>query len=63
MKEKLMEAQKETQAIFNLIQRLDAPMTENNVCVMNGCLGSLRFIMNIFNEALKEDHDGNAEAE
>ena len=64
MKEKLMEVKNEAQAIFNLIQRIDAPMTENNVVVMNACLGSVKFVYNRIGEILKgSEVNGNADAE
>ena len=64
MKEKLMEVKNEAQAIFNLIQRIDAPMTENNVVVMNACLGSVKFVYNRIGVILKgSEVNGNADAE
>lgn len=65
--EKIVEIQNEAQAIFNLLQQLQAPMTENNVAVLNACLGSLKLIGRMLEEektAEGEDEDaGDAEAE
>ena len=66
--EKIVEIQNEAQAIFTLLQQLQAPMTENNVAVLNACLGSLKLIGRMLEEEKKaaegEDEDaGDAEAE
>lgn len=65
--EKIVEIQNEAQAIFNLLQQLQAPMTENNVAVLNACLGSLKMIGRMLEEektAEEENEDaGNAETE
>lgn len=65
--EKIVEIQNEAQAIFTLLQQLQAPMTENNVAVLNACLGSLKLIGRMLEEektAEGEDEDaGDAEAE
>lgn len=66
--EKIVEIQNEAQAIFTLLQQLQAPMTENNVAVLNACLGSLKMIGRMLEEekntAEGEDEDaGDAEAE
>ena len=63
MNEKLIEIQKEVNSVFNLLQMINAPMTENNIAILNGSLGSLKFINNIIDELLKEDQDGNTDAE
>ena len=66
--EKIVEIQNEAQAIFTLLQQLQAPMTENNVAVLNACLGSLKLIGRMLEEEKKaaegENEDaGDAEAE
>ena len=65
--EKIVEIQNEAQAIFTMLQQLQAPMTENNVAVLNACLGSLKLIGRMLEEektAEGEDEDaGDAEAE
>lgn len=65
--EKIVEIQNEAQAIFTLLQQLQAPMTENNVAVLNACLGSLKLIGRMLEEektAEGENEDaGDAEAE
>ena len=50
-------------AVFAVIQRIDAPMKETNVAIMNSCLGSLKFMKNALYELLKEEDDGNADTE
>ena len=63
--EKITEIQNEAQAIFNLLQRLQAPMTESNIAILNACLGSLKMIGKICEEAKKgaEEDVGEADAE
>lgn len=66
--EKIVEIQNEAQAIFTLLQQLQAPMTENNIAILNACLGSLKMIGRTLEEekntAEGEDEDaGDAEAE
>ena len=51
--EKINEIQNEARAIFNLLQQLQAPMVEGNIAIMNACLGSLKMIGNICEEAKK----------
>ena len=51
--EKIVEIQNEAQAIFTLLQQLQAPMTENNVAVLNACLGSLKLIGRMLEEEKK----------
>ena len=51
--EKIAEVQNEAQAIFTLLQQLQAPMTENNVAVLNACLGSLKLIGRMLEEEKK----------
>ena len=51
--EKIAEVQNEAQAIFTLLQQLQAPMTENNVAVLNACLGSLKMIGKMLEEEKK----------
>lgn len=52
--DKIVEIQNEAQAIFTLLQQLQAPMTENNVAVLNACLGSLKLIGRMLEEEKKE---------
>ena len=63
--EKIAEIQNEAQAIFNLLQQLQAPMTENNVAVLNACLGSLKLIGRMLEEEKKgaEEDAGEDQAE
>ena len=66
--EKIVEIQNEAQGIFTMLQQLQAPMTENNVAVLNACLGSLKLIGRMLEEEKKaaegENEDaGEAEAE
>ena len=62
-KEKIEELKREVTAVFSVIQRIDAPMKESNVVIMNSCLGSLKFIESKLDELLKEEDDGNADSE
>ena len=66
--EKIVEIQNEAQAIFTLLQQLQAPMTENNVAVLNACLGSLKLIGRMLEEEKKaaeveNEDDGDVKAE
>lgn len=66
--EKIAEIQNEAQGIFTLLQQLQAPITENNVAVLNACLGSLKLIGRMLEEEKKvaegENEDaGEADAE
>ena len=63
--EKIIEIQNEAQAIFNILQQLQAPMVEGNIAIMNACLGSLKLIGNICEDAKKgaEEDAGEADAE
>lgn len=63
--EKIAEIQNEAQAIFTLLQQLQAPMTENNVAVLNACLGSLKLIGRMLEEEKKgaEEDAGEDQAE
>ena len=63
--EKIVEIQNEAQAIFTLLQQLQAPMTENNVAVLNACLGSLKLIGRMLEEEKKgaEEDAGEDQAE
>ena len=51
--EKIAEIQNEAQGIFTMLQQLQAPMTENNVAVLNACLGSLKLIGRMLEEEKK----------
>ena len=66
--EKITEIQNEAKAIFTLLQQLQAPMTENNVAVLNACLGSLKMIGKMLEEEKKaaegeNEDDGDVKAE
>lgn len=60
--EKINEIQNEANAIFNLLQQLQAPMTENNVAVLNACLGSLKLIGRMLEEEKKAAEGENEDA-
>lgn len=62
--EEMKTAQEELNTLFVTLQRIEAPMTENNVAVMNACLGSVKFIFNMLEKAKKgANENGNADAE
>ena len=63
--EKITEIQNEAHAIFNLLQQLQAPMVEGNIAIMNACMGSLKMIGKICEEAKKgaEEDVGEADTE
>lgn len=63
--EKIIDIQNEAQAIFKLLQQLQAPMTENNIAILNACLGSLKMIGQMMEEEKKgaEEDAGEADAE
>ena len=52
--EKIVEIQGEARAIFTLLQKLDAPMSENNVAIIGSCLKSLKLIGQICEKAKEE---------
>lgn len=60
--EKIAEVQNEAQAIFTLLQQLQAPMTENNIAVLNACLGSLKMIGRMLEEEKKAAEGENEDA-
>lgn len=62
--EEIKTIQDELEKLFVTLQKLDAPMTENNVVIMNACLGSVKFIFNLVKEAEEKggSADGNADA-
>lgn len=60
--EKIVEIQNEAQAIFTLLQQLQAPITENNVAVLNACLGSLKLIGRMLEEEKKAAEGENEDA-
>ena len=62
-KERIQELKQEINAMFSLIQNIDAPMKETNIVIMNSCLGSLKFMSNALDELLKEEDDGNSDTE
>lgn len=59
--EEMKTAQEELSKLFATIQRLDAPMTENNVAVMHACLGSIKFVFELIAKGVEKI--GNADAE
>lgn len=63
--EKIVEIQNEAQAVFTLLQQLQAPMTENNIAVLNACLGSMKLIGRMLEEEKKgaEEDAGEDQAE
>ena len=56
--EKIEMLQNELNAVFTTLQKLDAPMTENNVVIMNSCLGSLKFIYKELGTVKEDVQDG-----
>ena len=63
--EKIVEIQNEAEGGFKLLQQLQAPMTENNIAVLNACLGSLKLIGRMLEEEKKgaEEDAGEDQAE
>lgn len=61
--EKINEIDNEARAIFMLLQQLQAPMNENNIVVMNKCLGSLKMIGNICEEIRKGENENAGETD
>lgn len=63
--EEIVKLQEELNSLFATMQKIDAPMTENNVAVMNACLGSVKFIYKELEELKKErgSDNGNVDAE
>lgn len=57
-KTKIEELKREVSAVFTTLQKLDAPMTENNVVIMNSCLGSLKFIYKELGDVKEDAQDG-----
>ena len=55
--DKINELMKEADSMFAIIQKLEIRPTENNLQILSGCLGSLKFIYN----TLKEARDNGAE--
>lgn len=60
--DKIVEIQNEAQGIFTMLQQLQAPMTENNVAVLNACLGSLKLIGRLLEEEKKAAEGENEDA-
>lgn len=62
--EEIKTIQDELDKLFVTLQKIDAPMTENNVVIMNACLGSVKFIFNLVKEAEEKggSADGDADA-
>ena len=61
--EKINEIQKEAEAMFRLMQQMQAPMTENNIAILNACLGSLKMIGRVCEESKKEAEEDAGEAD
>lgn len=62
--EDIKTVQNELNTLFSTLQRIEAPMSENNVAVMNACLGSIKFVYNMIKNSTKGDaKNGNADAE
>ena len=54
----------ELNAIRNALQLINAPMTEDNVVIMNGCFNSIKYVYNMIENSTKgETENGNADAE
>ena len=54
----------EMNAIRNALQFLNAPLTEDNVVIMNGCFNSIKYVYNLIEKSTKgETENGNADAE
>lgn len=54
----------ELNAIRNALQLINAPMTEDNVVIMNGCFNSIKYVYNLIENSTKgETENGNADAE
>lgn len=54
----------ELNAIRNALQLLNAPLTEDNVVIMNGCFNSIKYVYNLIENSTKgETENGNADAE
>lgn len=60
--EKIVEIQNEAQGIFTMLQQLQAPMTENNIAILNACLGSLKMIGRMLEEEKKAAEGENEDA-
>ena len=61
--EEVRRAQDELNSLFVTLQKIDAPMTENNIVVMNACLGSVKFLHNFIGETNKERGSDNGDAD
>lgn len=61
--EEIKKIQEELNGVFTTIQKIDAPMTENNVAVMNACLGSIKYIYNFIEEIKEKGGSGNGDAD
>lgn len=54
----------ELNAIRSALQLINAPMTEDNVVIMNGCFNSIKYVYNLIENSTKgETENGNADAE
>ena len=61
--EKVITIQNEAQAMFRLLQQIQAPMNENNIAILNACLSSLKLITKICYEATKEETENAGEVD
>ena len=61
--EKVITIQNEAQAMFRLLQQIQAPMNENNIAILNACLSSLKLVTQICEEATKEETEDAGEAD
>ena len=59
--EKIREMMKEADSMFTVIQRLDIKPTEENLRILTGCLGSLRFIYDTLKEAAENERAADTE--
>lgn len=67
--EKLDAIKREVIGTFNLLQRLEMPVSESNIAIMNASLSSLKWVFERIEEELQkpeekeEDQNGNADPE
>lgn len=60
--EKLQEIQNEAGAIFDLMQQLNVPATENNIVILNACMASLKMIGQICGQICETEKGAEADA-
>ena len=53
--EEINTVREELEKLFITLQKIDAPMTEHNIAIMNACLGSVKFLFNIVANAKEKD--------